>query len=123
MIIIKNIDFIETDRDPYEILSTTIPYQPIHVVSNDGPETIDHTILRELIRGRRFRRPSDRKDMIIGVSEQAQDIIGIQYEAWDRLDEECQKWSDRCSYLTNENKAIKETGLWNRIKFVFTGIK
>ena len=84
MLIIKHIDFIEVDKTRCEILSH--PPIPLFVKDNRGPKEIDSVeVESELVIGRRFRRPSDNIDMYIGVSKQAQDVIGLQYEAWGNL--------------------------------------
>jgi len=86
MIIIKHIDFLEVDRTRCEILSKP-HFEPIFVKDNEGPRLGDFAeIHKELIVGRRFIRPSDGTDIYIGVSKQAQDIIGLQYEAWNNIE-------------------------------------
>jgi len=122
VLLIKNIEFIETDRDPYEIINLKSPYEAVEVLSNRGREVVSVNEIRELIRGRRFVRPSDNKDIIVGCSKKAEDVIGIQYEAWDTLEKDCQAWSAKTSKLISEISDIKKSGLFKRIKFVFTGI-
>ena len=124
MLIIKNIEFIETDRDPYEILSHQMSsYQAIEVMTDKGKDFIGGTELRELIRGRRFVRPSDGLDIMIGVSKQAQNVIGIQYEAWENMEESHNLAIDKATHTANKLAKLKKSNLWKRIKFVFTGIK
>ena len=42
---------------------------------------------RELVRGRTFIRP-DGTTICIGTSKQAQEVLGIQYEAWETMKDE-----------------------------------
>ena len=121
MIVIKRIDFIETDQDPFEILSSTAPNHYVPVLENNEPEMISAYALTELIQGTRFRRP-DGTNIIIGMSKQASDVIGIQYEAWAESEKRANNW---CEAFKKENKELsnlRKTPLLNRIKFVFTGI-
>ena len=123
MIIIKHIEFIETDRDPFEIIRQNMPYVGIPVITDEGEDIVECSLISELIKGRRFRRPSDNKDIVIGVSKQAQDVIGIQYEAW------ATEFKLRCSLedrLSDSNRMlnyINNSSVFERFKWLFTGVK
>ncbi len=101
MIVIESIKYFETDKDPWEIVKYTSPYEPIAV--DDGNRYLDRTYYTECIRGRRFRRPdgeeliakisepSQKKingkyELTVGISEQAAEILGLQYTAWEAME-------------------------------------
>ena len=126
MIIIKNIEFLETDKDIYEI------YQQDHRSNffKVGDDFVERKIFTELIRGRRFRRPSDGTDIIIGVSKQAQDVIGLQYEAFTNLEQmynlECHNHSvtarEKNKYFS-KLEVLRTASFFTRIKWLFKGIQ
>jgi len=83
----------------------------------------------ELIKGRRFVRPSDGTDIIVGVSNQAAEAIGLMYEGWDNMEKELLSLLRSRRKLDAEGIMLKSTLLklkaatfWQRIKWVFTGV-
>lgn len=127
MILIKNIEMVEVDRDPYEILSTIHPYEAISVYNGSNIEHIEHEVFTELIRGRRFIRP-DGKELIIGCSKQAEEVIGIQYESWENLmglhestREELYREKGKLLKANEELYAIKQLGFFKRLVLLFKG--
>ena len=120
MIIIKNIDFIEVDKTRYELLSK--PHsEPVWVKDNEGPRLADFTEFEEeLIIGRRYKRPSDGTDVYIGVSREAQNIIGLQYEAWDNLQREHDFYYGEHSRLLKIIEEINQASFWTRVKSLFS---
>lgn len=127
MIVIKNIEVFETDLDLCEIVSYAPPGQLVFPSAGEEPVTID--ALRELVRGRRFVRPSDGTDIIIGVSKQAADIIGIQYEAWGQLQERLgflwfslSKCNKECVRLETTIRSLEAAGFFKRLLWLF-GVK
>lgn len=120
MILVKNLEIIETDRDPMEIVSMHLPHDYIPV--NGGEKAIPCKQLRELIRGRRFRRP-DGKDMIIGMTRQVQDIIGIQYEAWDTLNEALDSYRIQARKYESALDNLHNSGFFKRLKMLFIGCR
>ncbi len=126
MIIIKNIEFIETDCDPVELPTTTHPYSPVIC----GDEAIPHDVLSELIRGMRFRRPSDGVYIVVGLSRQAQDVLGLTYEAWENLEEAYETERRNHAMTTSEMiryrtkiKEMEDSTFWKRLKLLFTGYR
>lgn len=126
MIVIKHIEFLETDVDPIKPLKDTPPHTPIFC----GDEPVNREVLSELISGRRFVRPSDGTDIIVGVSKQAQNILGIMYEAWDNMERSYfaeikshgkTKIEMRCyRHMVEE---IQKASFWERLKWLFRGYK
>lgn len=124
MIIIKDIEFLEVDGDKYEILSKN-PSDPIETV--DG-KWVDGILVRELIKGVRFRRPRDNIDIVVGTSKQAADIIGIQYECWQNLEMELNNlrvisanYKVKINNLSNELNDIKSSTFLKRLNQLFFG--
>ena len=84
MIVITNIEYLETNRNPIELIrehghSGFIPCK--------GNQVIETKVMLELVRGRHFHRP-DGTEICIGMSRQAQDILGLQYDIWDNMRQE-----------------------------------
>ncbi len=119
-IIITDVKFMEVDRDPWELVSRCPPYQQRIVWGDSGEETVNTDTIRELIHGRRFRR-SDGTMLLIGCSKQAQEVIGIQYEAWENSEKMLEDYR-RCWNNTERKMiAIREMSFWQRLRFAFTG--
>jgi len=120
MILIRHIDFYEVDLDTV--------YIPLHhgfadipVLDEAGrkvPAPISE--VQELVHGRRFTRP-DGSSITVGLSVQAQDVLGLQFDAWTNL----QRDYNACHInLTKANKVIAAASaapLWTRIKWLFLG--
>jgi len=137
MLVIKSIDFYEVNGDVYEMVAQSYREGGMRslmtVGSPAGDTSVPVSVVAELIKGRRFVGPG--VDMVIGVSEQAQKVIGIQYEAWEnadkliadqsytiaRKDRELNECGESLSKAHNELDAIKGASLFQRIKWVFTG--
>lgn len=124
MLIVKNIEIIEVDRDPWEIVSLTRPFQAIKVFNpgKNRPERIAENIFREMIQGQRFIRP-DGQELLIGCSRQAEEIIGIQYEAWGNMSEVREMTRGQLRKAEKELSDLKQLTFWKRLKALFTGIK
>lgn len=107
MIIIKSCEVIDvgdvTIQDIYR-------YQSWRCVPiNDGTDAVEASVIQELIRGRRFVRPSDGIDVYLGCTKEVQDLIGIQYEAWDSLqDRYNQSVSNYTQLMTTTNQLNSE---------------
>ena len=123
MIIITDLKFIQVDRDPYELVSLTGPYEGIEVLSERGDTVVSATELRELIRGRRFVRPSDMTDVVIGLDKDTQDLLGLQYEAWENLQKQSDSYARAYNDTLDTLGKMKKANLLQRIKWVFTGVK
>ncbi len=122
MILIKSIEFYETKMDPIEIVNPNILYKQSLVTSNYDKEYAEVSDLRELIHGRRFRRPSDGTEIVIGVSKQAQDLIGIQYEAWDNMEKQLDSYYRESMKTRSILTKIEKANLLTRLKWIFTGV-
>lgn len=124
MIIIKNIEIIEVDRDPWELIAK-IPMDG--VIPVNGNKYIETKLFIELIGGQRFVRP-DGKELIIGCSKQAEEVIGIQYEAWGNMSKEWEitrqeLYTERGERLKVEGELlkVKQLGFFRRLVALFKG--
>lgn len=84
MILIRSVDWIEIDGNYVKL--TQIKTPPFSYLSER--HSPDEKIKEELIWGRRFVRSSDGTDVVIGVSDEAGKVLGLQYEAWEKLEKE-----------------------------------
>lgn len=121
MIVITDVKFMEFDRDEM-ILAFRDPYRGIDVRTHEGYETCSAMELQELVRGRRYVRP-DGQELVIGVSKQAQDVIGIQYEAFDTLRKESDRYFTEIISMQEEMRKVRSASFWVRLKWIFTGVK
>ena len=84
MIVITKIETIETHEDWIEFAHLNLP-QLKYV--NPGEFLSDKEyFIRELVRGRRFRKPNG-EEIIIGITNQASEILGILYESYDNMNQ------------------------------------
>lgn len=123
MILIKKIEYIETDRDPIEIVSMNRPDAFVPVLTDTGKEHIEVKEIIELVRGRRFCRPSDGLDIIIGMPKKVQDLIVIQYEAWDRMATENTNTHLALSAALRKTREDGKASFFTRLKWLFCGYR
>lgn len=122
MILIKHIEFLEVQGDEHRILHEAEPWELLPAVDQDGPSATDvATIRSEYIRGKRFHRKGH--TVVIGCTEQASGVIGIQYEAWDNLERALEASREARRDLTELLLLYKAATLWKRLKWLFTGVK
>lgn len=111
---------------------------PVRMIPDDGtgPIAESFNVVRELVKGRRFRIPIDNgidhgyREICIGWSEQVYEAIGIPlkvFENQERRLEECRievdKFENRCktfSKIIGEmTERRKNMSFWNRLKYLF----
>lgn len=124
MIIVKSIEIITVDRDPWEILSLTKPYQAVEVFDpgKNKPSHISSNAFRELISGRRFVKPNG-DELLIGCSKQAEDIMGIYYNSWDDMSKQLEESRAAFRTMSGYLMKIKQLGFFGRLIAVFRGYK
>lgn len=134
MIFIRGIDSAEIEGDHTTILDSRERFVANTSFNPDGP--IDEPYIKvETIRGVTFRRP-DGTEVVIGASKEAQDIIGIQYEAWHELEGQYKNQCIQRSFAERANKklifdnepliktntALINASLMASIGWIFTGV-
>ncbi len=128
MILVKNIEVVEVERDPWELLSLTKPYQAVEVFNpgKNVPEFIDTNVFREMVQGQRFRRP-DGKELIIGYSKQVEEAVGLPFEIFKNMQDDIDDYrvtmrrqTDSINRYQSYISELGRAGFWKRIKYVFT---
>lgn len=126
MIVIKKIEFLKTDRDIYEIYYSHMMDRPESPMVFDG-EFIAPEFFREIIRGIHFRRP-DGEEVVVGVSKQAQEVLGLMYDVWedqratiDMLRSSRDKMEKKIDELGGGLFKFECSGFWGRLKYLFKG--
>jgi hypothetical protein len=108
MIVIKDVEIIETPLDHFEIARI-----PDCILEDE----YGFDIKKEVIHGKTFVNKNG-SSVVIGMSTNAQDVLGLPFEAFEDM-------NSHISRLRKEKaecaKVIKEAGLWSRIKYAFTG--
>ena len=106
MIAIRSIDYVKVDGTPENIYKfcyqEALTETPMEVETANGTSMMRPTEVLEIIRGRKFMNPATGEHIVIGLSKQAQKLLGLNYEAWDNLQKDL-KW-----YQTKHNKLINE---------------
>lgn len=120
MIVIKDVEVIETDRDLLEILTTTPPWKPIYL--DEQYEAFDREIVSELVKGRKFVRPSG-KEVVIGLTKKMQELLEIGMDCWDRVVEESEHINNQNYYLKKELDHFKNLNFLGRAKYFIFGYK
>ncbi len=123
MILISKIEYMETDRDPHQIIHCTSPYEGVAVNTDHGKDIVECNELIELVNGVRFCRYGTDDEIVIGMSKQAQDLIGIQYESWENKEKEYSELYSSFTKARNEISFIKNAGLLRRLSWLFFGYK
>jgi hypothetical protein len=121
MILIESIKYFEVDRDPYTLIAQE-PFGCVPLMTDEGAEYKPMDALTEFVSGRRFCRPSDGTDIVIGMSKDVRDLIGIQYEAYENLEKELSDWINSNGRLAEKINKAENAGFWQRLKWLFSGI-
>ena len=150
MIVIKDLEYYEVPDNIHEVIYQIGGNTFIDVNTQTGPihmPTIE--VRKEVIEGKVFVDQQGNR-VVVGLSKDAQNILGLQYEAWENSEKEINtlrkdisqyrrsvnnltqenlELNERIKPLTFENKYHKElireltdASLWTRIKWIFKGI-
>jgi len=132
MLVITNIEYIQTEMDPYTIERMLYDSHggPMELATADGSaKFIDIQTTVDLVRGCHFNHYTLRrghKSQLIGMTQAVQDVLGMQYEAVSTMNERAAEDAEREAQAIKNHKHLKNqmdnASLWNRIKWVFTGV-
>ena len=132
MIVITKIETIEVPLSYAEIRAMEWDDRA-EAVGPYGSMTMDRNEITELVEGRRFVRPSDGLDVVIGMGADVQDLLGIQYEAWEAMERSLsykrvlEVKLRRSEGLVNAAEKIlvghATASFGQRLKWLFTGVK
>ena len=129
MIIVTNIEYIDTGKNNYYHTLVHKRYNTNTEVVNSGksPSPGDLEYVDECIKGRRFRHPSKNIDVVLGNSARVNDVLGLQYEAFENLRKEnihanvsLERAMLRENKLESKLKTIRSLGFIGRLIFLFT---
>jgi hypothetical protein len=119
MIIIKSMETVVVDRDPCPFIHKAMPGECVRL-NNDGDYMVASEVV-EYVQGRRYRR-SDGTDLLIGMKQEVQDLLGIQFEMWDRLRNSLTDAESTVFELACERNKIQSARWWTRLKWLFCGV-
>jgi len=127
MIVITDMKFTEVNEDfLYSYYQDPVPIRnKCGLVGYVEKEKIK----REIINGRRFVRPKDNIDIVIGMDKHAQNLIGIQYESYEILESQNMKLINELrnkikviDKYKNELDLLKQASFLTRLKWLIKGI-
>jgi hypothetical protein len=143
MIVITEIKTIEVDRD--EIEHRLCHFGRAGTIRDSAGDCVELADAMELIRGKRFVRHSEEEwrvqdgphvcgddcvDVVIGMSADTQNLLGLQYEAQENMQRSLDMLIvDNCEQgreireLHTQKTAIENASWRQRLKWLFTGIK
>jgi hypothetical protein len=119
MKIITEIKVLETDKDFCEIAH--MAYSPM-VSMPIGSDVVSTSCVRELIKGRRFINQERGLDIVLGVSQEVGEILGLQYDAFENISMLNDSLQIEKTRLANKLEKISELGFLERLKCLFCGI-
>lgn len=92
-----------------------------YISMKHGVDPDKMVLTEELVRGRRFVIPTTRESIIIGCSKQVQDLIGIQYEAWENHEKAFERMrSDYVRRIVQLEKELKlRKDAWSVLKLQY----
>ena len=119
-VFVLNVDIVESDRPTVELAISNRRGHPIDFDHARGCESIDEALAieKEVIKGRVFGVNGNGHKVIIGWSNQAQDAIGIPFDAFNSLQADLEKANDLYAKLLTK---VSACGLWGRIRYALTG--
>ena len=127
MIVITKIEIVETENDIARFVHLSED-NDILCVGDICPQIITE----EVVRGHRFRHPI-KGDFIIGFKNEAAEILGLQFEAFENLSNDNYILNQKIVLLKKDIDASKKTidtikdtiknaGFFKRLKWLFNGI-
>ena len=123
MIVITKIEYMTTELDEHEIFSMQAPYNATEVFTHDGAKVVSAECIRhEIVKGRRFRTWGG-KDVVLGLSSQAQEALQMQYEAFDNLQKSIDDMEKVIKTQTEIISGFRRVKMLQKIKWVFTDMK
>lgn len=126
MIVITRADWIEAED--YYIQGFTVRKYDMPPMAVDDLSLPEASVTEEKVRGRAFIKP-DGERIIIAATKEVQDIIGLQYEAWNEMESRSEELyrkaignSNLAKGFVGQLKTIETASFWRRLKWLFTGV-
>lgn len=121
MIIITKVETIETDKDFHTVIKMAHDYSKKYIPF--GKENIECEFVREHIHGRRFVDTRRGIDIIMGITGEAGEKLGLMYECWENMENEKERFRIENKNLIDNIYRIQHYGFFKRLKCLFVGIK
>lgn len=119
MLLVRKVDIIETDHDIAELQAmSSSPDASVPV--NGGRDMEKISVIKELVKGRLFRRP-DGLDIIVGLSRQAQQVLGLYYEVWDQMETTLYSTREQLFKSQRAINKLRRAPFFTRLKWLFRG--
>jgi len=119
MLLITEIKTIETDLDVAQV--TRLAYDQSQKHMPFGKEMVERKYVTERIHGRRFVHPSRGIDVVMGVTTEAGEKLGLMYECWTDMIKESSRMREINIGMAWELDKIHGFGFWKRLKCLFVG--
>lgn len=117
MLLVKDIDVCHVPE--MDTLWLNLARRPDYVPVDGGKSAMTFQAYKEHVRGREFvNRRGER--VCIGMTKKVGDILGLEYEYWERMDRNLGELRDRLSWLDDY---LQTASLWTRLKWLFCGAK
>ena len=122
MIVITEIKILETQHDWIEFAYSNLPQLKY---TSPGELVADKEyFMKELVRGRRFIKPNG-EEIVIGITNQASEILGILYESYDNMNRElisgmdelrsCRSYLSDCKYDLLDLSGWIKISIWRKL--------
>jgi hypothetical protein len=121
MILITKIETLTTDKDFAEVIKMSHDSFNEYIPFKERVEKAE--VIREIIHGRRFVDPQRNLDVVIGITDEAGEMLGLTHDAFENLEGEREQYRLERDVIKCELESIKAFGFFKRLKCLFTGIK
>jgi len=124
MILIESIKWYEVEGNVIQFAHCEDPSEPLWLADRgEDIVPVEAEIVHEVINGRHFRRRGDGTDVWIGMAADPANLLGLQYEAFDTLEDMYRKQAHFTKLAEAATRRLQNAGFFTRIKWVFTGVK
>ncbi len=121
MLIITDVETVDSKTDGQKFLEAVDDIPELQNPSIPIERRVE--IAEEAVKGRRFVRPSDGMDVVIGMTCKAQKELGLMYECWESVASDLNKANRSVKIVTLQLELLRAASFWQRVKMVFTGYK
>ncbi len=130
MLLIKDVQVCRVpDRETFYQYMEDSPVPRDYVPVDGGKDVMPIKIYRELVRGRVFVNRNKQK-VCIGMTNEAGEILGLEYEAWENMNRSLDAVRHEVSDLRTKLSQAQTTltrihngSWWVRLKWLFTGVR
>jgi hypothetical protein len=121
MILITEIKTLETELDVAQV--TKLAYDSQIECLQFGKEMVDKKYITEIIHGRRFVHPKRGIDVVLGVTNEVGEKLGLMYECWNDMVAASMRTREVNIAMFKELDKIYNYGFWKRLKCLFVGFE